>query len=106
MSPLSSLREAVSLMVSAVLAEKRRRRRKPGGPRTDMGALRQIDPGAFTAAVSSAMQGAGGDVEDAAGKLDVAPRTLYHYLDTDSSLSAVRTSTERDDDGRRKDSSK
>lgn len=95
-SSLSDLRSLVSLTVESLLRE--RRGRKPGGPRTDMGALRQLDPGAFSARVSSAMASARGDVDDAAGELEVAPRTLYHYLDTEPSLSGVETSSEREED--------
>lgn len=62
MRPASSdLREYLSLTVNALLAE--RRRRKPGGPRTDLGALRQLDPGAFAAKVTSTMASKGGDVD-------------------------------------------
>lgn len=100
-SASSDLHEYLSLAVSALLSERRRSRRKPGGPRTDLGALRQLDPGAFTAKVSSAVASTGGAVDDAARRLEVAPRTLYHYLDTEPALDGVETSSELDDEGRR-----
>lgn len=92
--------------VREVLAEKRRSR-KPGGPRTDMGAIRQLNPGEFSVRVKGAVDSADGDVDKAADNLDVAARTLYHYLDTDPSLKNVKTSEEREGEdkkyGRQKD---
>lgn len=75
--------------ISALLAE--RSGKKPGGPRTDVGALRQLNPEKFSVAVKGAVKGAEGDVDSAAEKLGVAPRTLYHYLETEPSLGGVET---------------
>lgn len=85
---------------NTLLSERKRsrKRHKPGGPRTDLGALHQLDPGAFQAKISSAMTSTHGSVSDAAHELEVSPRTLYHYLDTDSSLSHIETSSELDHD--------
>ncbi len=91
--------------VREVLAE-RKRSKKPGGPRTDMGAIRQLNPGEFSVRVKGAVDSAEGDVDKAADNLEVAPRTLYHYLDTEPSLKNVQTSEDRGDEekkyGRRK----
>jgi hypothetical protein len=80
--------------IALVLEE---RRRKPGGPRTDIGALRQLHPIAFTNKVKADVKSNGGDVEAAAKKLGVAKRTLYHYLDDDSELNSVKTGGEEDE---------
>ena len=91
--------------VREVLAEKRRNR-KPGGPRTDLGAVKQLNPGEFSVRVKGAVDSAEGDVAKAADNLDVAPRTLYHYLETEPNLASVKTSEEREGEdakyGRRK----
>jgi hypothetical protein len=91
--------------VREVLAEKRRNR-KPGGPRTDLGAVKQLNPGEFSVRVKGAIDSADGDVDKAADNLDVATRTLYHYLETEPDLASVKTSEEREGEdakyGRRK----
>jgi hypothetical protein len=91
--------------VREVLSEKRRNK-KPGGPRTDLGAVKQLNPGEFSVRVKGAVDSAEGDVAKAADNLDVAPRTLYHYLETEPNLASVKTSEEREGEdakyGRRK----
>lgn len=73
-------------MVREVLAEKktkgrrRARKKKTGGPRSDIGALRQLEPNAFRTKVRTALEDNEGDVHRAAKDLDVAPRTLYGYI--------------------------
>lgn len=79
----------------ASVIQERHRDRTPGGPRTDIGAVRQLDPGAFSAKVKSAVSSRDGDVESAADVLGVAKRTLYHYLDDDSALKSVETTADR-----------
>ena len=81
--------------VREVLAEKRRNK-KPGGPRTDLGAVKQLNPGEFSVKVKGAVDSAEGDVDDAADNLGVAARTLYHYLETEPDLASVKTSEERE----------
>lgn len=85
-----------------VISERRRNRNKhrhkPGGPRSDIGALRQLNTDAFATKVKGAVNAAGGDVPVAAQKLDVAPRTLYGYLEDSSLESVVTTSDKTDDD--------
>ena len=44
------------------------------------------------------MDDADGDVRKAAAGLDVRPRTMYNYLDTEKALSHVKTSTEKSTD--------
>lgn len=83
------MRNLIVEFVREVLAE--RRRRRPGGPRTAMGAIRQLNPAEFSDRVRSAVSAAGGDVAAAAAAIDVAPRTLYHYLDTEPRLYNVAT---------------
>lgn len=75
---------------------KRARRKKPGGPRTDMGAWRQLNPEKFRNVVRSTMNSEQGNVSDAAGDLGVSTRTLYHYLEDEPLLRSVKTSTERE----------
>lgn len=82
--------------VRAVLAEKKRHK-KPGGPRTDLGAVKQLNPGEFAVRVKGAVDSADGEVDKAADNLGVATRTLYHYLDTEPQLAPVKTSSERED---------
>lgn len=62
-----------------------------------MGAIRQLNPGEFSVRVKGAVDSAEGDVDRAANRLDVAPRTLYHYLETEPALSNVETTTDRED---------
>jgi len=81
--------------VREVLAEKQRNK-KPGGPRTNLGALKQLHPGEFSVKVRGAVDSADGDVENAANNLGVATRTLYHYLDSEPDLASVKTSEERE----------
>jgi hypothetical protein len=80
--------------IRTLLAE-RRNGKKPGGPRTDLGAVRQLDPGSFYVKVAGAVKSAEGDVEEAADDLDVAPRTLYHYLETEPKLGTIKTTADR-----------
>jgi len=91
------------LIHEAVLAEKRHgrrkgRKRKPGGPRTDTGALRQLEPNAFIQQVKTAMDDYEGNVTKAARKLGVSRRTMYHYLSDERALTGVETSSERNED--------
>lgn len=92
------MRKLIVEFVREVLAERSgKRSRKPGGPRTDMGAIRQLNPGEFAVRVKGAVDSAEGDVDKAADNLEVAPRTLYHYLETEPSLGNVQTASERED---------
>lgn len=68
--------------------------KKPGGPRTDAGALRQLKPDVFASNVKSMMKANKGDAEATAKQLDVAKRTLYYYLEDEPSLRKVKTSSE------------
>jgi hypothetical protein len=76
----------------AMLVEKH-----PGGPRTDVGALRQLEPNSFVMKVKSVMADHEGDVHKAAEDLEVAPRTLYYYLDDESALNNVETSEDKEE---------
>lgn len=97
----TSLRILESYIRELFLLERRRnkkkRNRKPGGPRSDIGALRQLNTDAFATKVKGAVNAAGGDVPTAASKLDVAPRTLYGYLE-DPSLDSVVTTSDKSDE--------
>ena len=95
---LRPMKNLIVEFVREVLAERSgKRRKKPGGPRTDMGALRQLNPGEFSVRVKGAVDSAEGDVDKAADALDVASRTLYHYLETEPGLGNVETASERED---------
>ena len=89
---------ALRQYIRAILTEKKRTSKKPGGPRTDMGAIRQLNPGEFSVRVKGAIDSAGGEVDKAADNLDVAPRTLYHYLETEPSLDNVKTTEDLKDE--------
>lgn len=91
--------EVLREYVRRVLGEKR----KPGGPITKMGAQRIINPDKFETSVRSAVDGARGDVDKSADALDVSPRTLYHYLDTEPALSDVETTDDLEGDGKSTD---
>jgi transposase-like protein len=84
------LREWIRL----VIERNREKRHKPGGPRTDAGALRQLNPDAFKTKVRTAVRSKGGDVKSAARAVGVAPRTLYGYLDDEPALQQVKTKSE------------
>lgn len=89
------IREYLTLVLSEKRRSARRKRQKPGGPRTYLGALRQINPEKFTTTVRTAVNSAAGDVEDAADAVDVSPRTLYHYLEQEPRLATVKTTADR-----------
>ena len=89
----------ISQYVTEIIAERRRKkRRKPGGPRTDMGALRQLHPNEFNLKIRSAVNSEDGDVAQAADNLDVSTRTLYHYLEDEPALSNVVTTADMTDE--------
>ena len=48
--------------------------------------------------VAGAVKSAEGDVEEAASELDVAPRTLYHYLETEPKLDHIKTTEDREEE--------
>lgn len=74
-----------------MLAEKKKRRKKPGGPRTDLGAEFHLNPEAVKTKIQATVKSTKGDVAAAANSLDVAERTLYHYLETVPGLENVKT---------------
>jgi len=74
-----------------ILEEKPTKKKTPGGPRTDLGAVKQLNPGKFTNTVRQAVHTAHGDVSNAAQKLGVATRTMYHYLENEPNLGSVKT---------------
>ena len=91
-SPAALIKEYVE---AVLLSERRRKHRhKPGGPRTDLGALRQLHPAEFDFKVRTAVDNAEGDVPAAADELDVATRTLYHYLSDSPGLAGVKTTAD------------
>lgn len=92
---MTLLREVIQ---GIILSEKRGGKRTPGGPRTDIGALRQLEPSTFVTQVKSAVKDHDGDADQAARELGVAKRTLYHYLNDEPALGSVETSGELDDD--------
>ena len=69
---------------------KRRRRAKPGGGLTDLGALRRVNEREFIAKIRSALSSTNGDVEAAAKQLDIAASTLYLYLEEYSELQSAK----------------
>lgn len=100
----TALRTVIKQLVQeALIGERRRKGAHPGGPRTDVGALRQLEPNSFVMKVKSVMDDHGGDVHKAAEDLDVAPRTLYYYLDDESALRSVETSEDKEEKEAKKD---
>lgn len=95
---LRELRALIKEIVAKKVLAERGKSTHPGGPRTDIGALRQLEPNAFVLKVKAAMSSHDGDVDAAAKSLGVATRTLYHYLDDESALNDVETSSEVDDE--------
>lgn len=87
---------ALRQYIREILTEKKRNK-KTGGPRTDFGAQWQLNPGKSAVDLKVAVDSAGGDVEDAADKLDMSPRTLYHYLETEPTLGRVKTIADKED---------
>jgi hypothetical protein len=71
---------------------------KPGGPRTKMGAIKLLHPEDFNTRVGAAVKSADGDVDKAASSLDVATRTLYHYLETVPQLDKIETTSDLEDE--------
>jgi hypothetical protein len=95
----SLLREFVNLTLVTERGRKHsrgkgKRKKKPGGPRTDVGAMRQLQPDKFRTLVRAKVKSHDGDVGSAAHDLGVAKRTLYHYLDDEPGLSNVKTTAE------------
>lgn len=86
--------ELLRSCIRNILIEKRKHKKKPGGPRTNAGAIRQLNHDTFILKVKDAMHNAKGDVHVAAKQLKVSTRTLYHYLDDESKLGSVKTSSE------------
>ena len=82
------------LVRECVLAEKKKR--KPGGALTDMGAYKKINPNKFRSLVQTAMQATDGEVDDAADKIDVSTRSMYNYL-KDPGLKKVKTAAEKEE---------
>lgn len=97
MDDIALLREFVRELVVEKKARKHRRRRKSGGSRTMFGAKYQVNPSAARTELRAAVKAAQGNVPDAADKLDIAARTLYHYLETDPSLDGVKTTEDFQD---------
>ena len=67
-----------------------RRRAKPGGGLTDLGALRRVNEREFIAKIRSALSSTDGDVEVSAKQLGVAASTLYLYLEEYPELQSAR----------------
>lgn len=89
--------ETLRQYIRLALQERSNRRKKPGGPRTDMGALQQLEPLKFAAQVRATMNNKEGDVGETAKTLDVSPSLIYHWLDSDTNIKDVETSTEREE---------
>ena len=61
-----------------------------------LGALRRLQPLKWHGDVSRAISATSGDVEDAAKRLDIAPRTLYAALEDVPTLQAAKDEAEID----------
>jgi len=94
------LRIAISEAVQTILNEK-----KPGGGLTDLGALRRIQPLKWHGDVSRAISATGGDVADAADRLDISKRSLYAAIDDEPSLQTIKdeAEVEEEEDSKEKD---
>lgn len=95
MSDAELLKEFIELVLERRHSKgKGSRHKKPGGPRTTAGAIRQINPDKFKTQVRAAVKAAGGDVESAAKEVGVAKRTMYHYLEDEPGLGNVKTTAD------------
>lgn len=97
MDEMELLKEFVRVLVVEEKSKKRRKRRKSGGSRTMFGAKYQVNPSAARTELRAAVKAAQGNVPDAADKLNISPRTLYHYLEVDPSLDGVKTTEDFQD---------
>ena len=86
------LRHLVRLVV---LTEKKKK--KPGGGLTDVGALMHLDKNAAFSQIRTAMVGEKGNIDDAAERLDVSTRRLYDYL-AEPELSGIKTAADLEDE--------
>jgi hypothetical protein len=93
------LREFIGLVLERRHSKgKGERKKKPGGPRTDIGAIRQLNPQKFTTQIRAAVKDADGDVGAAAREMGVAKRTMYHYLEDEPALNNVKTTADFEDE--------
>ena len=85
------LRESIRIIAEEIISErKRKRKNKPGGPRTKIGALMQVYPEEAFSKIKNALRRRDGNVKDAAADLGVSPRTAYGYVGDDARLEKVR----------------
>ena len=92
------IRESVRSILRDIIVEKKRRGKKPGGGLTRWGAERKIRKNVFRGKVGDAISVASGDVDSAAKRLGVAPRTLYGYIQDEPSLQKKKEDFEEEDE--------
>jgi len=93
-STITTLRE----LISEIILAERSKKSTPGGGLTKAGALRKLYPGEFAERIKGVVDSAKGDVDKAAHNIDVAPRTLYHYLETVPTLRNVETTADKEEE--------
>lgn len=94
------MKELIEELVREFLFLERKRKKKPGGGLTRMGALRKINPDQFKNLVRGAMRTARGDVDTAANKVDVSPRRMYDYLN-EPGLTKIKSTSEKEEEKRK-----
>jgi hypothetical protein len=79
-----------ALVEEVILLERRRKHRKaPGGGLTRAGAKRVSDPHEWKSQLRTALTSAKGDIDVAAARLKVSPRTLYWHIEQEDAWSVV-----------------
>ena len=77
------------MSIARRLLEKKRKKKTPGGPITDMGAWMMLEPAAAEAKIRSTLEATDGDIRKAAKQLDMSSRNLYHITSNSESLSRL-----------------
>lgn len=71
------------------LLEKKRKKKTPGGPVTDIGAWMMLEPAAAEAKIRSTLEATDGVISKAAKALGMSSRNLYHITSNSESLSRL-----------------
>lgn len=91
------LKEAIREILETMINEKRGKRtgRKPGGGLTDLGAWKRISKVKWSSQIRSALDGAAGDIEKTADRLEVSPRTVYAALEDEPQLQKAKDTLDK-----------
>lgn len=96
-SSTSLLKEAISEILKTMVNEKiSKSGKKPGGGLTDLGAWKRISKVKWSGQIRSALDGASGDIEKTADRLEVSPRTVYAALEDEPQLQRAKDKIDRE----------